>query len=72
MEYKPDIVFSTHFFCTSVALFARDKYSFQYKVISYMADPITGHNMWVNPDADIVIAATEEAKKYLISHGQQS
>ncbi len=45
LEYKPDIVFSTHFFCTSVALFARKKYCFQYKVISYMADPITGHNM---------------------------
>jgi 1,2-diacylglycerol 3-beta-galactosyltransferase len=70
LEYKPDIVFSTHFFCTSVALFARKKYCFQYKVISYMADPITGHNMWVNPEADIVVTATEEAKKYLISQGQ--
>jgi len=28
LEYKPDIVFSTHFFCTSVALFARDRYRF--------------------------------------------
>ena len=70
LEYKPDIVFSTHFFCTSVALFARDRYRFNYKVISFMADPITGHNMWVNPDADIIITATEEAKKYLISQGQ--
>jgi len=70
LEYKPDIVFSTHFFCTSVALFARDKYRFNYKVISYMADPITGHNMWVNPDADIIVTATEEAKKYLVSQGQ--
>ena len=70
LGYKPDIVFSTHFFCTSVALFARNKYRFNYKVISYMADPITGHNMWVNPDADIIVTATEEAKKYLISQGQ--
>lgn len=70
LQYKPDIVFSTHFFCTSVAVFARDKYHFQYKVISYMADPITGHNMWVNPDADIMIAATHEAKQYLISKGE--
>lgn len=70
LEYRPDIVFSTHFFCTSVALFAREKYHFRYKVISYMADPITGHNMWVNPDADVIVTATEEAKQYLISRGQ--
>ena len=70
LAYKPDIVFSTHFFCTSVALFARDKYHFQYKVISYMADPITGHNMWVNPNVDTIVAATQEARQYLISQGQ--
>lgn len=70
LAYKPDIVFSTHFFCTSVALFAREKYHLQYKVISYMADPITGHNMWVNPDVDMIVTATEEARQYLISMGQ--
>jgi len=70
LAYKPDIVFSTHFFCTSVALFAREKYHFQYKVISYMADPFTGHNMWVNPNVDTIVAATQEAEQYLISQGQ--
>ena len=70
LNYKPDIVFSTHFFCTSVALFARVKYHFQYKVISFMADPITGHNLWVNPLVDTIIAATKEARRYLIRMGE--
>ena len=70
LDYKPDIVFSTHFFCTSVALFARAKYHFQYKVISFMADPITGHNLWINPLVDTIIAATKEAKRYLIRMGE--
>lgn len=53
-----------------MALFAREKYNLKYKVISFMADPITGHNMWVNPDADVIVTATEEAKQYLVSQGQ--
>lgn len=69
-EYKPDIVFSTHFFCTSVALFARIKYHFQYKVIGFMADPVSGHNLWVNPIVDTIIAATKEARRYLVSMGE--
>lgn len=68
-EYKPDIVFSTHFFCASVALFAREKYNYQYKVISYVSDPITTHNLWVNPKVDVMVAATQEAKSHLTSMG---
>jgi len=70
LDYKPDIVFSTHFFCTSVALFAREKYHFQYKVISFMADPISGHNLWINPKVDTIVAATREARNYLVSMGE--
>ncbi|NLM72942.1 MAG: hypothetical protein GX184_02780 [Clostridiaceae bacterium] len=70
VDYKPDIVFSTHFFCSSVALFARDRYDLNYKIYSYMTDPIRGHNMWVNPRIEAVIVATEEAKEYLIAQGE--
>jgi len=68
--YKPDIVFSTHFFCSSVALFARERYDLQYKIFSYMTDPIRGHNLWVNPKIDAVIVSTEEAREYLIKQGE--
>lgn len=70
VSYKPDIVFSTHFFCSTVALFARDRYNFSYKIYSYMTDPVRGHNLWVNPKIEAVIVATEEAKEYLIKQGE--
>ena len=69
LRYKPDIVFSTHFFCSSVALFARERYNLNYKIFSYMTDPIRGHNLWVNPRIEAVIVATKEAKEYLINQG---
>jgi 1,2-diacylglycerol 3-beta-galactosyltransferase len=69
-EYKPDIIFSTHFFCTSVAVFAKERYNSRYKIFSYMTDPVRGHNMWVNPRVNAVVAATKEASEYLIKQGQ--
>ncbi len=70
VEYQPDIVFSTHFFCSSVALFARERYNLNYKIFSYMTDPIRGHNLWVNPRIEAVVVATEEAREYLINQGE--
>lgn len=69
-NYKPDIVFSTHFFCSSVALFARDRYRLSYKVFSYMTDPVRGHNLWVNPRIEAVIVSTKEAKEFLVKQGE--
>lgn len=72
LSYKPDIVFSTHFFCSSVAQFARARYHLPYKVFSYMTDPVRGHNLWVNPKIDAVIVSTNEANEYLTKQGQPS
>ena len=70
LRYKPDIVFSTHFFCSSVALFARERYNLSYKIYSYMTDPVRGHNLWVNPRIEAVIVSTREARDYLVKQGQ--
>jgi len=70
LKYKPDIVFSTHFFCSSVALFARQRYNLPYKIFSYMTDPVRGHNLWVNPEIEAVIVATPEACEYLAKQGE--
>ncbi len=70
LNYKPDIVFSTHFFCSSVALFARDRYRLPYKVFSYMTDPVRGHNLWVNPKIEAVVVSTEEAREFLVKQGE--
>lgn len=70
LKYKPDIVFSTHFFCSSVVQFARSRYGLDFKIFSYMTDPVRGHNLWVNPKVDAVIVSTKEAKEYLIKQGE--
>lgn len=70
VKYKPDIVFSTHFFCSTVSLFARERYKFDYKIFSYMTDPVRGHNLWVNPRIESVIVATKEAREYLVKQGE--
>ncbi len=70
LNYKPDIVFSTHFFCSSVALFARERYNLSYKIYSYMTDPVRGHNLWVNPKIEAVIVSTNEASEFLINQGE--
>ncbi len=70
LTYKPDIVFSTHFFCSSVVQFARSRYGLNYKIFSYMTDPVRGHNLWVNPKVDAVIVSTKEAREYLTKQGE--
>lgn len=70
VNYKPDIVFSTHFFCTTVAELARMRYGLNYKVYSYMTDPVRGHNLWIDPNIDALIVSTKEAKEYIIKQGE--
>jgi processive 1,2-diacylglycerol beta-glucosyltransferase len=68
-NYKPDIVFSPHFFCTSIAAMARDKFNMPFKVIGYDTDPFDGYTWWVNRKADIVMTASIEAKTKMIHRG---
>lgn len=68
-NYKPDIVFSPHFFCTSIAAMARDKLKMPFKVIGYDTDPFDGYTWWVNRKADIMAVASFEAKTKMIHRG---
>lgn len=69
-KYTPDLVFATHFMCAAVAVYARKKYNLNYKIISYMTDPFIGHTFWMNSKVDHLLVASEEAKQYLLSCGQ--
>lgn len=68
-NYKPDIVFSPHFFCTSIAVMARDKFKMPFQVIGYDTDPFDGYTWWVNRKADIMMVASLEAKTKMIHRG---
>lgn len=68
-EYNPDIIFSTHFFCTTIATLAREKYNMDCKVISYVTDPFDAFSFWAEKRADCICVASKKAKQMLIEKG---
>jgi UDP-N-acetylglucosamine:LPS N-acetylglucosamine transferase len=71
-QANPDLVISTHFFCTSVAVFARQQSGGTYPVVSHVSDPFRAHGLWVNPLADEVIVCSQAVRDQLAAMGQPS
>ena len=69
-DYQPDLIISTHMFCTSVAVFARDKYRLDCRIVSHVNDPFRANSLWVNPLADEVIVCSENAREHMVRLGQ--
>lgn len=69
-DFQPDIIISTHWFCTSVAVFAREKYRLKCRVVSHVNDPFRTNSLWVNPLADEVIVCSEQARDHMVELGQ--
>jgi UDP-N-acetylglucosamine:LPS N-acetylglucosamine transferase len=69
-EYQPDIIISTHWFCTSVAVFAREKYRLDCRIVSHVNDPFRANSLWVNPLADEMIVCSDNARDHMIRLGQ--
>ncbi len=67
--YKPDIIFSTHFLCSSIACSARLKEKMEYDVICFVTDPFGGHKLWADKRIDKFLISTKKAKEYLINIG---
>lgn len=70
--WQPDLIVCTHFFCTSVATFARQRHRLACGIVSHVSDPFLTHALWVNPMADELIACSEEARAHLVSLGQSA
>lgn len=70
-EYQPDIVFSTHFFSLSVAARARNTLKAGFKVLGFVTDPFDGYSFWCERRADILIGASETARRRLLRHGMR-
>ncbi len=69
-DYQPDLIISTHMLCTSVAVFAREKYRLDCRIISHVNDPFRANSLWVNPLADEVIVCSETAREHMVRLGQ--
>jgi len=71
-KYNPDIVFSTHFLCSSIACSTRILGKKDYEVISFMTDPFGGHKLWADKRVDKILVSTQKAKEYLLKIGIES
>ncbi len=70
-NYEPDIIISTYFFCTFVAMMAKEK---QYinkdvKIIQFIADSFTAHIWWTLKVPDYSIVSSTETKNKLLELG---
>jgi len=69
-DLDPDLIVATHFFCTSVAVLARERYGLDCRIVSHVSDPFRAHALWVNPLADELVVCSEQARDYLAMLGQ--
>ena len=69
-DFQPDLIIATHFFCTSVAVFAREAYGLDCRIVSHVNDPFRAHALWVNPLADEVVVCSRLAWDHMVKLGQ--
>ncbi|MFP4115105.1 MAG: MGDG synthase family glycosyltransferase [Spirochaetota bacterium] len=67
--YKPDVIFTTHFFCLSASARARDELAGDFKVIGFVTDPFMAYTFWAEPRADLTMVASEQAQNDLVRMG---
>lgn len=68
-EYKPDIVFSTHFFATMALEEARRRTGAKFELITYLTEMFTYHAPWRLPGTDWYLTASERAAQSVARHG---
>lgn len=71
-DYQPDLVITTHFFCTSVAVLARQRQHATFRVVEHVSDPFQAHNLWVNSMVDEVVVCSPEVRSQLTELGQSA
>ncbi|KAF0134731.1 MAG: monogalactosyldiacylglycerol synthase [Candidatus Saganbacteria bacterium] len=66
---KPDLVVSVHPLVNQITVQAIKNSGLKIPFIVVITDPITVHRIWVCPEADLYIVATEDAKKLTLEFG---
>jgi 1,2-diacylglycerol 3-beta-galactosyltransferase len=67
--YKPDAIFSTHYFAMSIAALARNSLKLPAKVVCYVTDPFDAFTFWCDKRSDLLIVASEKARARAVKHG---
>jgi UDP-N-acetylglucosamine:LPS N-acetylglucosamine transferase len=68
-RYKPDLVFSTHFFATMALVEARRRSGVDFKLITYQTEMFTFHAPWKVPETDWYLTASDRAAQSAAIHG---
>jgi UDP-N-acetylglucosamine:LPS N-acetylglucosamine transferase len=68
-KYRPDVVFSTHFFVTMALVAAKKRTGVDFKIITYQTEMFTFHAPWKVPETDWYLTASSRAAQTAAMHG---
>jgi UDP-N-acetylglucosamine:LPS N-acetylglucosamine transferase len=68
-RYRPDLVFSTHYFATMALVAARARSGLGFKIITYQSEIFTFHGLWKLPGSDWYLTASDRAAQSAARHG---
>jgi 1,2-diacylglycerol 3-beta-galactosyltransferase len=69
MVRQPDIIVSVHPMVNHLTFQAMKDSGRRVPMITVITDPVTFHRVWVEPQVDMLVVATEEAKQRAIEYG---
>jgi len=68
-QKKPDVIVSIHPLVNHLSINAIKKIGRHIPFVTVGMDPVDLHKSWVSPDTDMMVVATEEAKKICLTEG---
>jgi len=60
-RYRPDLVFSTNFFTSTMSAAVRGRLGLDVEVISYVTDPFDAYGWWIDRRLDYICVASDKA-----------
>ena len=66
---KPDLIVSVHPLLNHITIRSMDMAGHIVPLITVVTDPVSLHRAWVCPEADLIIVATDEARRACIKYG---
>ncbi|MCX5750044.1 MAG: glycosyltransferase [Candidatus Saganbacteria bacterium] len=69
LDRKPDIIVSVHPLLNHLTVAAMEDVKYIVPLITVVTDPVSLHRAWVCPDADMIIVATQDAKRHALEYG---
>lgn len=69
LKRRPDLIVSVHPLLNHISISAMERINYKVPLITIVTDPVSLHRSWVCPDADLIVVATNEAKKQAVNYG---